>query len=477
MTPQPLNAPTPAFLDAVKRAVGPKGWRDDAETLAPHLKEWRDLWHGRTPLLVMPASVDEVSAVVTLAAEAGVALVPQGGNTGLVGASVPSEDGTELLVSLKRLNRIRAVDARDYSLVAEAGCVLEDVHRAANDVDRLFPLSLASQGSAQIGGLLSTNAGGINVLRYGNARDLVLGLEVVLPDGRVWNGLRRLRKDNTGYALKHLFMGAEGTLGIITAAALKLFARPRHVETAFIAVETPAAAIDLLARLRDACGEMVSAFELMARQPLDFVLEHIPASADPLAAPAPWYVLAEVAGTVPLADRFTEALGRAVEDGLVADAVIAQSGDQRQALWHLRESMSEAQRYEGGSIKHDISVPTSSVPEFLARADAAVRKLEPSLRICAFGHAGDGNIHYNLSQPVGMDKQAYLDRWFEFNRVVHDIVADLDGSFSAEHGIGRLKVGELERYRDPVELDLMRTIKAALDPHGIMNPGRVLRRD
>ncbi len=473
-----VNAP----LERIKSLVGPKGWIDDPASRAPYLVEERGLYKGRAALVVRPASSGEVSSVVKICAEAGIAVVPQGGNTGLVGGGVPFERGDEIVLSLSRLNRVRQIDPLNDTITVEAGCILSTIQQAAGAADRLFPLSLAAEGTCQIGGNLSTNAGGIAVLRYGMARDLVLGLEVVLPDGRVWDGLRALRKDNTGYDLKQLFIGAEGTLGIITAAVLKLFARPREVETAFVAVRDPAAAIELLARARAGSGDTVSAFELISQTALDMVLRNVPATVQPLSKRHEWYVLVELSGGETgggMRASLEHVLASAMEAGLVLDATIAASGEQAKALWRLRETINEAQKPEGGSIKHDVSVPVSRVPAFIAEATAACVAALAGVRVVAFGHAGDGNIHFNLSQPAGVAKDgperaAYLGRWEEFNRIVHDIVAGLGGSISAEHGIGRLKRAELARYKSPIEIELMRALKQTLDPGNIMNPGKVI---
>ena len=445
--------------------------------MTPHLRDWRGRYTGAARCVVKPATTAEVAAVVTICAEGRVAMVPQGGNTGLVGAATPSGSGTAVVINLSRMNRIREIDLQNNTLTAEAGCLLQQVQEAAAGADRLFPLSLAAEGSCEIGGNLSTNAGGVAVLRYGNARELVLGVEVVLPDGRIWNGLRGLRKDNTGYDLKHLFIGAEGTLGIITAAVLKLFPRPRVTATAWAAVRDPAAAVALLGALQGACGDRVTGFEIVGRAALELVLKHIPGARDPLAAPAPWYVLMELSDSLEalgLERVLEQVLQAEAESGRVTDAVLAQDLSQARALWHLRENISEAQRVEGISIKHDISVPVSRIAEFISRADAALLQAFPDLRIVNFGHIGDGNLHYNLSKPDATANEDFIARTPQANRIVHDIVAELGGSISAEHGLGQLKREEILRYKSDVEMNLMRAVKRALDPQGLMNPGKVL---
>jgi FAD/FMN-containing dehydrogenase len=456
-------------LERLKQIVGTGGWTDDPDELAPHLVEWRNSYQGATPLLLRPSSTAEVAAIVAVCAEADVAIVPQGGNTGLVGGQIPRPEGHDVLLSTSRLRRVRALDPVDNTITVEAGCTLAEVQQAAAGVDRLFPLSLASEGSCQIGGNLSTNAGGVHVLRYGNARQLVLGLEVVTASGEIWNGLRALHKDNTGYDLKQLFLGAEGTLGIITAAVLKLFPRHRHVETIFAAIPTVAAAVALLARMRDATDDAVLAFELIPRIALEFVTRHLPGAHDPLPAPSPWYALCDLTTSATLAES---AVAAAAAEGLITDAAVAGNAAQTAALWRLREAISEAQKPEGESLKHDISVPVSHIPTFVHDAVAAVSRLVPGIRPVPFGHVGDGNLHFNLSQPVGMDRAAFRARGPEVHRVVHDIVAVLGGSISAEHGIGQAKRQEIRRYKSLLELALMDRIKNALDPKGIMNPGK-----
>jgi D-lactate dehydrogenase (cytochrome) len=466
-------------LDRIKAAVGPKGWTTDPHDIEPHLTEPRGLYRGATRMVVRPASTEEVAAVVRLCAAARLPIVPQGGITGLVGAQVPPESGDNIVLSLARMNRVRAIDPLNYTMTVEAGVILADVQKAAAEADRLFPLSLGAEGSCRIGGNLSTNAGGVAVLRYGNARDLALGLEVVLADGQIWNGLRGLRKDNTGYDLKQLFIGGEGTLGIITAAVLKLFPRPREVETAFIALSKVEDVMEVFARARAASGDQLTAFELIPRIGIEMTTQHLHALSDPIDGTYPWYVLLEVSSSQTaggLRIMLENFLAAQMEAGLVVDGVIATSAAQAGELWRIRDGMTEAQGYEGGSIKHDVSVPVSRVADFIVEASAAVSRAIPGIRPVPFGHVGDGNIHFNLSQPLGMDKAAFLARWEEMNRVVHDIVAARNGSISAEHGIGRMKVEELTHYKSKVELDLMRKIKAALDPEGIMNPGKVVVR-
>jgi FAD/FMN-containing dehydrogenase len=465
-------------IDRLKAVVGPQGFLDTPSDTAAYCRSWRDDWQGRVPLVLRPASTDEVAAIVAICTETRTPIVPQGGNTGLTGASQPHADNSEVIVSTARLRRVRGIDVLNDTVTVEAGVVLADVQRLAAEHQRLFPLSLGAEGSCQIGGNLSTNAGGTQVLRYGNMRNLVLGLEVVLPDGRVWDGLRALRKDNTGYDLKHLFIGAEGTLGIITAAVLKLFPKPTAIETAWLGLKDPDAAVALLGHLRARFGEQVTAFELMRRSIIDFLLAGVPGHDDPLRERHPWYVLVEVAGQgAPgsLAEPFADALADALESGMVSDAVIASSGVQSRRFWRMREDLAEAQKAAGGSIAHDVSVPVSRIGRFIAEADAALERAYPTIRHCAFGHVGDGNLHYNPVRPEGWDAARFRKERPAINRIVHDIVVSLGGSISAEHGIGRMRLEENERYKSPVELDLMRTLKRALDPQGIMNPGKVIR--
>lgn len=443
-----------------------------------HLVDHRKLYRGSALALALPRDTAQVATVLAFCNDRGIGVVPQGGNTSYCGGATPDESGSQLVLSLEKMNRIRALDPVDGSMIAEAGCVLAQLQQAAAEVDRLLPLSLGSEGSCQIGGNLSTNAGGTNVLRYGMARDLVLGLEVALADGRVLDTLGTLRKDNTGYDVKSLFLGAEGTLGVITAAALRLFPAPRSIGTALIGVADVGAAVTLLDVLRIASGDRLSSFELMPRIAIDLVLRHIAGAADPLETPSPWYVLCEVSSSSAdddLTELLTRALGDALERGWISDTVIAQNERQRQAFWQLRENVPEAQRRAGASLKHDISVPVAQLPGFVARAAGWIGANIPEGDLVAYGHVGDGNLHFNVSQRRGVSAAALQAREAELKRVVHDMVREAGGSFSAEHGIGRLKVAELERYAPPVELELMRAIKHAFDPRGIMNPGKVLR--
>ena len=456
----------------LKAIVGPKGFSDDPAEIAPHLEEWRSKYKGRASLLLKPKSTAEMASVLALCNETSTAVVPQGGNTGLVGAQIPFED--EVLISLSRMNRIRALNSPDSSMISDAGVVLAAAQHAADENNLVLPISLASEGSCTIGGILSSNAGGVNVLRYGMAREQVLGLEVVLADGRVLDMLHTLRKDNTGYDLKQLFIGAEGTLGIITAAALKLSPKPALRCTAFIAIADVRAATALLARLQEATDGMVNAFEILPRAGLELVLAHIPGAKDPFAAPSPWYVLCEASGMASLQSVFETALEQVLTDRLVSDAVVASSQAQRAALWKLREGMSEAQKLEGPSLKHDISVPVATVANFIAKASAAVLAVMPDARPLPFGHLGDGNIHFNIQAAMGADMAAFLARWDDIQRIVHDVVRDFGGSFSAEHGIGVMKRADLKRYKSRVEIDLMRALKHTLDPKNILNPGKLV---
>ncbi len=458
----------------LKALLGAEGVSEDPRQIAPHLEEWRGRYHGHSSLLIKPKTTQELAAVLSLCDQTKTPVVPQGGNTGLVGGQIPFHG--EIILSLARMNSIRQIDPQTMSATVEAGTILAELQQAAAAVGCYFPLSLASEGSCTIGGNLSTNAGGVNVLRYGNAREQVLGIEAVLANGTVLDMLRSLRKDNTGYDLKHLFIGAEGTLGIITAAVLKLYPMPEQHVTAFFAVPDPAAAVTLLHRLNAATGGLITAFEIMPRTGLEFVLRHMAGVRDPLSAPHGWYVLvdAQAGALVPLRESIETALVVASQMHLVEDAVFAESEAQRSALWRLREDMSEAQKFEGGSIKHDVSVPLSRIPAFLERAEAAVQALVPGIRPVPFGHIGDGNLHFNLSVPQGADSGAFLARWEEISRVVHDIVAEFGGSISAEHGLGVMKALEITRYKSPAELATMALLKRSLDPNNILNPGKVL---
>ncbi len=462
------------FVDGLKAIVGAANVITDAAGMETYMNEERGLFHGHALAVVRPGSTEEVAAVVKACGAAGIPVVPQGGNTGLVGGAVA--DTGAVIVAMARMNKIKAVNADGFTMTVESGCVLEDIRDAADKVGCLFPLSLGAQGSCQIGGNLATNVGGINTLRYGTARDNVLGLEVVLPDGRIWNGLRALTKDNTGYSLRNLFVGSEGTLGIITGAVLKLYPKPLATETAFCALPDLDSALPLLERARRMSGDSVNAFELICRDGVRLSSTYLTGITDPLEQVHPWYALIEFSSTsptVPLRDTFEKFLESAFEDGIITDAVIAESLDQRRNLWRIREELPEAQKYEGGSIKHDVSVPVRSIPEFIRRASEVVVKVVPGSRPVPFGHMGDGNIHFNVSQPAGenVDKDEYLSHWHEMGEAVYDIVTELGGSFSAEHGVGRLKVEDLKRYRSDVEVDLLRRIKAAIDPDNRMNPG------
>jgi FAD/FMN-containing dehydrogenase len=475
----PVSAPVAsAVIERLKAAVGPAGYLDQPSDTAPFSKSWRDDWEGCTPLVLRPKTTAEMAAVVKICAETGTRIVPQGGNTGLTGAGQPHNDMTEVIISTIRMNQVRNVDLMNDTITVEAGVVLQEIQRIAGENNRLFPLSLGAEGTCQIGGNISTNAGGTQVIRYGNTRALVLGLEVVLPDGRIWDGLRSLRKDNTGYDLKHLFIGGEGTLGIITAAVLRLFPKPTANETALLAVPSPAAAVELLSLMRARLGEQITAFELLQRSIVEFVIAGIPGYSEPMNEPHPWYVLVEVSGQGEpgsLADPFAEALAEAMEMDLVVDAALATSGAQAKRYWKMREDMAQAQNVTGASIKHDVSVPVSRIPEFLERCNAALEKAYPGVRTCAFGHVGDGNMHYNPMQPADWPGVKFKAERDAINRIVHDLVIELNGSISAEHGIGQLRLAENEHYKSEVEKDLMRTVKRALDPANIMNPGKLVR--
>jgi FAD/FMN-containing dehydrogenase len=465
-----------ALLARLREALGPAGVLTEPDDLASYVEDWTGTYRGSAAAVLRPASTDAVAAAVRLCHEAGVALVPQGGNTGLAGGSVPDSSGDQVVLSLSRMRSVRDVDPVADTMTVEAGVVLADAQRVAADAGRLFPLSLGSEGSCTVGGNVATNAGGTAVLRYGMMRDLVLGLEVVLPDGRVWNGLRGVRKDNTGYDLKQLFVGSEGTLGIVTAAVLRLFpATPRRA-TAWVALPSVDAAVSVLGVLRERAGAHLSTWELVSRQALDLVLGHLPGTRDPFADPHPWYGLVEL-GAAEVEHRLDEvleaALGASVEHGLVVDAVVAGSPAQRSALWQLREGVSEAQRHAGAGLKHDVTVPIDGLAAFVDEVGPRLDVLVPGVRLVTYGHVGDGNLHYNLSAPPGGD-DSFLARRDELTTVVYDAVAARHGSISAEHGLGTLKRDAAATYKDDVENDLMRAVKQALDPDGLMNPGKLL---
>ena len=469
-------SPSPSLLQALRAVLGAPGMLTDPGDTAPYATDWRGLYAGRTAAVLRPADTAQVAAVVRLCAEAGTALVPQGGNTSMVAGAVPHEDGSQLVLSLARMSRVRAADPIDMTMTIEAGATLQAAQAEAEAIGCKLPLSISSEGSAQIGGVLATNAGGNTTVRFGNARDLVLGLEVVLPDGQIWDGLRRLRKDNTGYCLRQLFVGSEGTLGVITAAVLKLVPRAAETVVALCAMRDARAALELFTRLRDADPASVQAFEYMAGMGMDFVLRRMEARL-PLAQAAPHYALIELATprrNARLRDALEAALEQALADGVVTDAVIAENEAQRAELWALRENHAEAQRREGASVKNDVSVPVSHVPGLIARASAAVAALIPGVRPVPFGHMGDGNIHMNFAQPLGADAGWFLAQDHAIMDAVNEIVRDLGGSFSAEHGVGRLKTYLMEPWRGGAELDTMRRIKTAIDPHGILNPGKLL---
>ena len=466
-----------ALLSELRAIVGASAVIDDRDAAAPYLVDWRERYFGAALAIVKPGSTGEVSRVISVCARNGVPIVPQGGNTGLAGGATPLTDGRDIVLNLSRMNRVRDLDPANNTVTVEAGCILQNIQQAAFAANRLFPLTLASQGSCQIGGNLATNAGGVHVLRYGNMRDLVLGIEVVLPDGRTWNGLRALRKDNSGYDLKQLFIGAEGTLGVITAAVLKLFPRPRVSVVCWVAFASVGGAVELLSALRGRFGERVSAFEIVGMPALELVLRHIPSARNPLSTAAQWFGLLELSDSFDgydLASAVENELSEAAREGLIGDAAIAHSQAQADAFWALRENISEAQKIEGISIKHDIAVPVSQTPAFLERADAALRQAFPDLRIVAFGHLGDGNLHYNLSKPESADNATFIAQTGQVNRIVHDLVGELGGSISAEHGLGQLRRDEILRYKSALEIELMKAVKTALDPAGLFNRGKLI---
>jgi FAD/FMN-containing dehydrogenase len=476
MTEAP-RAPSPDTLDALARIVGEDHAIRDPDAMAPYLVEWRDLYRGKAALVLKPGTTQDVSAILARANETRTAIVPQGGNTGLVGGQIPFETGQEVVVALERLNHVRGIDLASNTMTVEAGLVLASAQQVADSAGRLLPLSLASEGSCQIGGVLATNAGGMGVLAYGNARELALGLEVVLADGSVWNGLKSLRKDNSGYDLKDLFVGSEGTLGIITAAVLRLYPKPVERLTAMVGLSQLEGAPAFFARALARAGAALTAFELLPRIGVEFVLKHGHGVRDPYPEPHAWYLLFEL--TSPregedLASLAETVLAQGLDAGEIDGAVIAASLAQAQELWRLRHLMSEVQRSEGGSIKHDVAVSVARVPEFITRANQIVELMIPGARPVPFGHLGDGNVHYNVSQPPSMDRAIFLSHWEALNAAVHEIVLDLGGSISAEHGIGRLKRDLLPHAKQAVEIDLMRKIKAAFDPNNILNPGKLL---
>ena len=449
----------------------------DQDVISSYLVEQRGLYHGRTPLVLRPSSPQEVSEIMKLASESGTPIVPQGGNTGLVGAQQPDESANEIIVSMERLNRIRSIDVEGNLALVEAGVVLQTLQEKVDEKGRFFPLSLGSEGTCQIGGNLSSNAGGTGVLAYGNTRELCLGLEVVLPDGRILDDLRYVKKDNSGYDLKDLFIGAEGTLGIITAAVMKLFPKPQGKAVAYAGMKSPEKALELLLLAQKKAGSMLTGFELMAKVGMEMSLRYVKGAHAPLEHESEWYVLLDLSSSHSdgeASNTIEDILADALQQGIIEDASIARSVSQQKEFWRLREDMSPAQKLEGGSIKHDISVPIASIPDFISDAAKIIEAISPGARIVCFGHMGDGNLHYNVSQPVGADKQAYLSLWGEMNHRIHTLVMSYNGSFSAEHGIGQLKRKELVAFKSPVALSLMRSIKQLFDPKNIMNPGKML---
>jgi len=459
-----------AFIEHLKSIVGPKGWVSDEHALQPHVTEWRGVYRGKTPILLRPESTDVVSKVVRACAEAGVGIVPQGGNTGMCGGSVPDDSGTQVVLSLARMNRVRNVDAANFSMEVEAGCILAEAQDAARAADRYLPLSLGAEGSCQIGGNIATNAGGINVLKYGTTRALVMGLEVVLADGRVLDTLRALRKDNTGYDLKQLFIGSEGTLGIITAATLRLFPDPGPRTTALVGIAEAGDAVDLLASLKRVLDNHIESFELVSRRVFGLVEKHIPGARLPFTEPLPWYVLVEFSDASGAAE---EALVAEAGNGRIIDAVVAKNDAEAAELWRLRHSISEAERQEGKALKHDVSVPLSKMQEFLQRGDQLLAALRPDLELVAFGHVGDGNLHYNVVLPRDLPAAEWASEGDRITRAVYDLVGELGGSFSAEHGIGQSKKAWLPVYRGGPEVDVMQMVKKTLDPANILNPGKL----
>ncbi|GGJ88124.1 FAD-binding oxidoreductase [Pseudomonas matsuisoli] len=464
------------LLDRIVGIVGPNGVVREADKSA-YESDWRGAYNGVARFVVRPANTAEVSQVVTLCSEAGIAIVPQGGNTGLCGGAVPDDSASQIVLSLTRMNRVRAVDPDNDTITVEAGVILKHLQDLAEEAGRFFPLSLGAEGSCTIGGNLATNAGGTAVLRYGNMRELTLGIEAVLPDGTVWHGLRALRKDNTGYDLKQLFIGAEGTLGVITAAVLRMFPRPKSIATAWVALSETSAAIRLIRRIQSLCGDRLTGFELMSAQSVEFVTRHLPGCKNPLEHAAPWYALIELSDTqteARLGDLLEEGLAGAFDAGDVQDAVVANSETQVEALWALREGISEAQNHEGPSLKHDISIAVSQIPAFIEKADARLNALLPKVRLVTYGHVGDGNLHYNVSKPVDVTAEAFKEHASAITDAIYEVTASFDGSISAEHGIGIAKREAAKRHKDPIELGIMRALKNTLDPKGLMNPGKML---
>ena len=478
----PTNPVTPEVCAALRAIVGERGLLEQASDIRPFVTDWRGLLSGSAAVVVRPASTAEVAAVVRLCHAHTIAIVPQGGNTGLMGGATPWPSHTGIVLSLGRMNRVIEVDAKGYSMTVEAGCVLQTLQQVAAEQDRLLPLSLGAQGSCMIGGNLSTNAGGAQVLHYGNTRNMVLGLEVVLPTGEVWNRLRALKKDNTGYDLKHLFIGAEGTLGVITKAVLKLWPKPKDVATGWLAIPSVQAAVDLLSEAHSASDDNVTSFEIMHRTGLDGVFRHVPGTQNPLPGENTWYVLMEWSATRPkpdgatgMAERMEEFLADAMERGLVTDAALAQTESQARAMWAIREGHAEAGRHDGPGMSYDMSVATSKIPAFVEQGDAAARAVLPGIRLSPVGHIGDGNLHFGFKAPLGMDR-ATLDQYKPaITRAINDLIHAFGGSISAEHGIGQEKLDELAHYASPVELATMRAVKTALDPRNIMNPGKIFR--
>jgi len=463
-------------LTKLKKTLGSKGWIEDPKEIEPYLIEERGLYKGKSALLLKPSNTIEVSDIIKLCNFHNIKIVPQGGRTGLCGGTIPSENGSEIILSLERMNKILELNKENFTITVEAGCILNNIQVLAEDSNFFFPLSLASEGSCTIGGNLATNAGGINVLRYGMARDLVLGLEVVMANGDIWDNLKSLRKDNRGYNLKHLFVGSEGTLGIITKAILKLFPAPNFIETAIFSISDPEAAIKLFNLARTASADLLNAYELINRIGLEMVLKNIPNTKEPFNKKYKWYILLEFSSSSKsnLRDQMENLFALALNENIVLDGIIAESTEQRKELWILRDGLNEAQKPEGASIKHDISVPINNVSKFINKASKAVEEFIPNSRTVTFGHIGDGNIHFNITQPKDMNKNDYLKKWESVNKLVFEIVNNLNGSFSAEHGIGILKRKELKKYNPKVEINLMKSIKNNFDPNNILNPGKVL---